>query len=1192
MSTTGWTYSSSTGTATVIDSTFRLTNSGTTGTATYMYYNTAYNMAGWCQWVAEYDFKISPSTGTIADGFAFWFLSSPPSTSTGASIGLPPNPNGIVLVFDTYDNYSSTPAHIPQISLMGYNGTMGSYVETSATGRLCTPLYIQNWIRDGNWHHVKMTYFLGNVNVYFDYAAVPSMTSTAPYLMGIPGYFGFSGSTGAITSTQLIKRVNIVLDDCLTPSNNGPLCEGDTLRLYATGDSSFASYSWYGPNGFSSTLQNPTRIGVTYADSGDYYVIKTFGGVPDTEMTHVSVKITPTVTATGTTLACFNGSINLNANPALTGETFSWSGPGGYTSAVQNPTRTPVTFVDTGDYTVITTLNGCHDTASTHVSMLRIANVWDSANSGICVGDTIKLYASDTTAGVSWSWSGPGGWSSVLQNPIRPGSVAANAGIYTVTASLSGCSVSDTILVTLNAVPTVPLIVPMTRICSGGTLNFVIDPTTTYPGATYHWSGPNGWTSTLTNPTIPGAITGNTGLYSVYAQIGLCKTTQTHNNFVVDSTPEVPFVSNSGPICSDSTLYLFSSDNTAGVSYNWSGPALYTSTLANPVIYNTTTSMSGNYTVTVTLGLCDTYAVTNVLIKPTPTNPVIGSNSPVCQGGVLNLNASFTPYTGIFHWSGPNAFTSLLQNPSIINVPLAASGTYYVYELLNGCTSDTVSTNVVINVTPAVPVATNNSPICEGDTLLLFATDATAGVTYSWQGPLSFASTLQNPSIENVTPGAGGIYTVTAILGNCSSIAATNVSITTTPTISATSNSPVCSGDTLKLTATAGVGNTFSWTGPYTFFASGPAPTRFPATVEYSGVYQVTTTEPGGCTATAYDTVIIKQTPDAPWITWLNYCQYDYAPPLHPVDATNVLWFTSSAPGGVGTATAPTPPTDVPGVYFYYLNQTVNGCTSPIDSIQVVVNPKPLITLAPADTAICPGDFIPYRASVNNTLASIRWTPSTYLSDSVGANVISRAEGSIRYFAIASLGATGCDDTAVAIVTVHPAALISIPVVDSVTLSPGETFHIEPISNCSNFNWFPPEGLSSPYIADPTANPEFNTMYIVTGTTENGCVAHDSIYFHVNPDNTYGVPNAFTPGVSGPNNTFKLLLNGVGKLNYFRIYNRWGETIFETKDVNEGWDGSYKGVPQPFGVYVYDIQVVSSVSGKIKNLRGNITLIR
>lgn len=599
--------------------------------------------------------------------------------------------------------------------------------------------------------------------------------------------------------------------------------------------------------------------------------------------------------------------------------------------------------------------------------------------------------------------------------------------------------------------------------------------------------------------------------------------------------------------------------------------------------------MSGNYTVTVTLGLCTNQAVTSVLVKATPINPIVGSNSPICSGGTLNLNASFTPYTGIFYWSGPASYTSLLQNPTLINVTAANAGTYSVYEILNGCTSDTVEVSVTINPTPAIPVGSSNSPVCEGGDLFLHATDATVGVSYTWTGPGGFTSGLQDPVISPVTPAADGIYTIVATLGACSATGSINVDITNAPSIVATNNGPICSGDTLKLNAATALGNVVSWTGPYSFSAAGPTPTRYPALMEYAGVYHAIATEPGGCSADATTTVVIKQTPNAPWLEWLTYCQYDYAPQLHPIDATNVLWFPSSS-GGVGTATAPTPATDVPGVYFFFLNQTVNGCPSPIDSIQVLVNPKPGVTLAPADTAICPHDSIAYRTTSTDPMVNYHWSPVTFLARSIGASTVAHPIGDIDYKVVAT-NIYGCTDTAGSHVRVYPAALVTLTTGDSVMLAPGEAYHIQPVTNCVAFNWFPPEGLSNAFIADPVATPDVHTRFVVTGYTENGCSIKDSIYFHVNDEVLYGVPNAFTPG-TGSNNVIKVLQKGSAKLSYFRIFNRWGNMVFETTDINQGWDGNWKGEPQPFGVYVYEVQAVSMYNNKPTRFSGNITLLR
>jgi gliding motility-associated-like protein len=172
--------------------------------------------------------------------------------------------------------------------------------------------------------------------------------------------------------------------------------------------------------------------------------------------------------------------------------------------------------------------------------------------------------------------------------------------------------------------------------------------------------------------------------------------------------------------------------------------------------------------------------------------------------------------------------------------------------------------------------------------------------------------------------------------------------------------------------------------------------------------------------------------------------------------------------------------------------------------------------------------------------------------------------------------------------TVYPDALIEVG--DSVTLYPGESYHVTAGTNCTSFSWFPYAGLSNPLISDPVATPEVSTMYVVTATTEHNCVTRDTLNVFVSEESLLAMPNAFTPG-NGTNGTFRIILRGIASLSYFRVYNRWGNIMFETKNMSEGWDGAYKGEPQGMGVYTYDIQATSS-SGKIFKKTGNVTLLR
>jgi len=297
------------------------------------------------------------------------------------------------------------------------------------------------------------------------------------------------------------------------------------------------------------------------------------------------------------------------------------------------------------------------------------------------------------------------------------------------------------------------------------------------------------------------------------------------------------------------------------------------------------------------------------------------------------------------------------------------------------------------------------------------------------------------------------------------------------------------------------------------------------------------------------------------------------------------LWYATDL-GGVGTLTVPVVSTDSVGVKWYFLTQTIMGCTSAIDSIKVTVTPKPNVMLSP-DTAVCPHDSTILRVvNITDPTLTYEWSPSMYLDQTTGTRVVAKAETNIDYTVIAS-NQSGCKDTAYVSIVVYPAAVITLG--DSVRIYPGESYQITPMTNCSSFIWSPPTGLSYPYIANPVASPEYNTKYVVTGTTEWGCHTKDSFNVYVNQESLLDAPNAFTPG-NGPNSEFKILKRGIATLNYFRIWDRWGVKIFETTDIDKGWDGTFNGVMQPFGVYVYEIGAVTT-TGRSFIKHGNLTLI-
>ena len=261
---------------------------------------------------------------------------------------------------------------------------------------------------------------------------------------------------------------------------------------------------------------------------------------------------------------------------------------------------------------------------------------------------------------------------------------------------------------------------------------------------------------------------------------------------------------------------------------------------------------------------------------------------------------------------------------------------------------------------------------------------------------------------------------------------------------------------------------------------------------------------------------------------------------------------------------------------------TPAGCIG-VDSADIIVHPGNF-ALLDTNYAVCPHDsvqLIPVGG------VSYSWHPGIYLSDSLSATPWVHGVTSQEYVGIAT-SQYGCLDTVSVNVTMLPAAVMYLG--DSVTLYPGQTYQLNTQSNCAYFSWYPPSGLSDAHISSPLASPEISTLYKVQGITEWGCKITDSINIFIDLQTLLALPNAFAPG-TGPNNFFSIIKNGVATLNYFRVYNRWGNVVFETADINTGWDGTYSGKPQPFDVYVYEVEAVTS-TGLVFHKHGNVTLIR
>lgn len=844
-----------------------------------------------------------------------------------------------------------------------------------------------------------------------------------------------------------------IRNDTLAANATTHICQGDTLKLFASTAPSGYGYRWWGPNSFGSTLQNPQLLSAQPNASGVYYLSSSKLGCysrPDTVAVLVTAK--PSITSiSSNTPVCEQSTLNLFAN-SPTGTSYVWAGPNSFGSTLQNPSITNTSLAAAGVYSVYTSLNGCKsNTVNTTVvvnpkpvigsvsyigtttcggsngsitlsgldlnknytinyykngaaqaafvrnsgatgvivmnnlnsalysritvSLLGCASdttvpifvpdplppvVNASNNSPVCEGFSFSIYAFADSTGVSWQWTGPGGFSSTLPVVTFNSVVPAQSGNYILTATKNNCvSIPDTTFVTVYPTPPSPNATSNSPLCSGNTI--VLSADSMLYGH-YSWTGPNGYTDTLRVSRISNGQPIHSGVYTVIATVHGCVSPPSSTTVVVNPTP-APVI---GFYTISNTTTCFGSDGSitlGGMQVNTFFTVTYkkNGVAQPPVSYVTTANgfitipslTAGLYTeikITATTG-CSSDPLPDLRVSDPPppvislsakNNPItcLGANGSIIVGGMTSGNVYSVSYTkNTVVQPGFSATADILGR---ITVPALGSGSYNITTTINNCVSNVVGPVVLTDPNPPVVTAGNNTPICQGSTVVFIGTSDSSGVTWSWTGPWGFTSSLQNPTIAGSIPSQSGVYTLIASKNNCfSQPASTTVLVKPTPGTPTVSNSgPVCEGDVLQLYVSTLPNATFVWAGPGGFSSTTQSPVFMPATIAHSGNYTVVVTVDGCVSSPATTTAVVNAKPIAPTAAsnFLSYCEGQTAAALIAT-GINLRWY-DTAIGGTPLPSAPIPSTNIPGTYYWYVSQTVNNCESQRTRITVVVQPR------------------------------------------------------------------------------------------------------------------------------------------------------------------------------------------------------------------------------------------------------------
>jgi len=702
---------------------------------------------------------------------------------------------------------------------------------------------------------------------------------------------------------------------------------------------------------------------------------------------------------------------------------------------------------------------------------------------------------------------------------------------------------------------TVPPNIPTLQFRINGVLQGAATPVTAAPGTWVNFSTIwNSGASTTATICIYDATTVASGNDFVIDDIAFKRYCDIADSVYVDvQLPDTTFFSSDTALCS----YGFP----IGL-YSPAGYTNYTWSTGSGSSIGVTISDGGTYWVRSRVNCdirMDTFTVTS---NPSPS-VYLGHDTGFCIGNTYVL-ASPQPAGSTWAWStGSSADT----------IQVSASGTYSLAVTNSYGCSDTDEVVVVVTTPPVVNLG-NDTTVCNGAAFVLSSSVTYTAPYYLWQ---DYSTT------PVLTATATGTYWLQVTEYGCPGADTIHVEIKYDTFTLYNPDTAICKGQSVQIRATANPDMTFQWR-PTTGIANSVLLT--PMIKPDTSAMYVVITHLENC-PDRKDSVYIDVQPVPDPFPGLNrhLCEFDS---VHLIGYVNPPWYTHYSYQW-SPASAVDHPTNTAVVFRAGATTNIKltvttpaGCTG-VDSAMMVVHPGNFAD-GVGDTSVCPNSSVRLSATGGVTY---KWTPSTYLDDPESATPLSKPETDQDYEVVVT-NEFGCRDTLKVAVKVQPSAVMNL--VDSVVIFPGESYQISPETNGSRFTWTPSGGLNGKFISNPLATPEVSTLYRVQYVTEDGCRAVDSIYVIVNENALIQVPNAFTPG-AGANSKLFAMKRGIASLKSFRVYNRWGNVVFQSSSFDEGWDGTYKGVPQPLGVYVYTIEAQTDKGRDIVK-SGNVTLLR
>jgi gliding motility-associated-like protein len=594
----------------------------------------------------------------------------------------------------------------------------------------------------------------------------------------------------------------------------------------------------------------------------------------------------------------------------------------------------------------------------------------------------------------------------------------------------------------------------------------------------------------------------------------------------------------------------------------------------------------GSYTITFTDAIgCTGTASATVTAGSNISSTVTGVNPPCAN--INDGTITITPTSGTVPYlysinGGPTQPGASFGNlsPGIYNIAISDA---------LGCTGTntfTLTTNAALATTVSFTM-----PLCYGNANGIITLSPSGGVSpYEFATGPAFTNWQSSGAISNLSTGT---YTI-RIRDNVGCIKDTTVFLDQPPFLSAsaTSTPGTCNGNDGQILVNALGGTT-----PYSYSIDNGVTYQASSTFIVSGgnYPNIKVKDVKGCIAnTSVNVVLI----DNMVLTPLNDTTIcvDQSMLLQPIlsnEATLFNWSTIPDPALISSLNDSTirNPIATPADTTIYTLEATWGVCKRYDSIRVNVLHRP-IALAGNDVWVCnyKRDTILVGSATNlSGPVHYEWSPpETALTPYASTTIVN--PDSTQPYTLTVYDDYGCNfaETDVVVVRVQP----PVPAyAGHDTLAVSGAPHQLMASGGVSYLWSPAYPLNLSTAQNPIATLTHDQLFVVTVTDDKGCLGNDSVFIQVYAGPCYYVPSSFTPNGDGLNDIFRAIPVGIAYTDWFRVFNRYGELVFQTNRWMKGWDGTYLGKKQPAGTYVWIVKGVDKY-GKVVEQRGTVLIIQ